>query len=468
MEKQKSMSVYRYAILWAVLIGNIIGPIDGSMINVVLPTLSDAFSVPMSVVQWVPVVNLTVVSATMLLFGKIGDAVGYRKPFLWGLWLFCAASFMAGFAPSITLLIILRALQGLGASMIMSVVFAIITAVFSPDELGRAMGINIFTVSLGLVIGPLLAGLLTNYLSWRWVFFVDGIVALIGIFLTAKYIPNFKGTVAKVDYLGAALFFLFSSTLLLFVSLFSTHGFSPFNQALLTVSVLALILFIYLEQVNPHALVNLKLFRNRSFSFGLIASFFTFVSQFMMTFVLPFHLQRLLGYPPHISGLIVTVFPLMSMFSSLLSQFVNAKVSDNILCFISSVISALGIVALAFSGSDSSFLLVTFALVIYGFGTGLFQSINSKSVMVTLPDRYLGIGSAMLSMIRNMGMALGVAFGSLTLYSFVPHTILGQSTFSISDGLLFLRGLRYTYLLSAGASVLAALSSLLATSEAVE
>jgi len=188
----------------------------------------------------------------------------------------------------------------------------------------------------------------------------------------------------------------------------------------------------------------------------------------MMTFVLPFHLQRLLGYPPHISGLIVTVFPVMSMFSSLLSQFVNAKVSDNILCFISSVISALGIVALAFSGSDSSFLLVTFALVIYGFGTGLFQSINSKSVMVTLPDRYLGIGSAMLSMIRNMGMALGVAFGSLTLYSFVPHTILGQSTFSISDGLLFLRGLRYTYLLSAGASVLAALSSLLATSEAVE
>jgi len=142
------------------------------------------------------------------------------------------------------------------------------------------------------------------------------------------------------------------------------------------------------------------------------------------------------------------------MFSSLLSQFVNAKVSDNILCFISSVISALGIVALAFSGSDSSFLLVTFALVIYGFGTGLFQSINSKSVMVTLPDRYLGIGSAIL--------------GSLTLYSFVPHTILGQSTFSISDGLLFLRGLRYTYLLSAGASVLAALSSLLATSEAVE
>jgi len=127
---------------------------------------------------------------------------------------------MAGFAPSITLLIILRALQGLGASMIMSVVFAIITAVFPPDELGRAMGINIFTVSLGLVIGPLLAGLLTSYLSWHWVFFVDGIVALIGIFLTAKYIPNFKGTVAKVDYLGAALFFLFSSTLLLFVSLF--------------------------------------------------------------------------------------------------------------------------------------------------------------------------------------------------------------------------------------------------------
>jgi len=226
---------------------------------------------------------------------------------------------------------------------------------------------------------------------------------------------------------------------------------------------LALILFIYLEQVNPHALVNLKLFRNRSFSFGLIASFFTFVSQFMMTFVLPFHLQRLLGYAPHISGLIVTVFPLMSMFSSLLSQSVNAKVSDNILCFISSVISALGIVALAFSGSDSSFLLVTFALVIYGFGTGLFQSINSKSVMVTLPDRYLGIGSAMLSMIRNMGMALGVALGSLTLYSFVPHTILGQSAFLGQDSLLFLQGLRYAYLFSAGVSLLAAVSSLLAT-----
>ena len=468
MAEQKHFPINRYAILWAVLIGNIIGPIDGSMINVVLPTLSDAFSVPMSVVQWVPIVNLTVVSATMLLFGKIGDAVSYRKPFLWGLWLFCAASFMAGFAPSIVFLIIFRALQGLGASMIMSVVFAIITAVFPPDELGKAMGMNIFTVSLGLVIGPLLAGLLTNYLSWRWVFFVDGIVALTGIFLTLRYIPNFEGTATKIDYLGAGLFFVFSSTFLLLVSLSSNYAFNTLSKTLLLISILSLLLFIYFEQRTPNALVNLKLFRNRSFSFGLIASMFTFISQFMMTFVLPFHLQRLLGYQPHVSGLMITVFPLTSMISSLLSHSLNTRVADNILCFLGSIVSAMGIALLGFSGLDTSFIHLASGLAIYGFGTGLFQSVNSKSVMATLPKNYLGIGSSLLSMIRNMGMALGVALGSLTLYSFVPHTILGQSTFSISDGLLFLRGLRYTYLLSAGASVLAALSSLLATSEAVE
>jgi len=463
MAEQKHFPINRYAILWAVLIGNIIGPIDGSMINVVLPTLSDAFSVPMSVVQWVPIVNLTVVSATMLLFGKIGDAVSYRKPFLWGLWLFCAASFMAGFAPSIVFLIIFRALQGLGASMIMSVVFAIITAVFSPDELGRAMGINIFTVSLGLVIGPLLAGLLTNYLSWRWVFFVDGIVALTGIFLTLRYIPNFEGTATKIDYLGAGLFFVFSSTFLLLVSLSSNYAFNTLSKTLLLISILSLLLFIYFEQRTPNALVNLKLFRNRSFSFGLIASMFTFISQFMMTFVLPFHLQRLLGYQPHVSGLMITVFPLTSMISSLLSHSLNTRVADNILCFLGSIVSAMGIALLGFSGLDTSFIHLASGLAIYGFGTGLFQSVNSKSVMATLPKNYLGIGSSLLSMIRNMGMALGVALGSLTLYSFVPHTILSQSAFLGQDSLLFLQGLRYAYLFSAGVSLLAALSSLLAT-----
>jgi len=468
MVEQKHLPINRYAILWAVLIGNIVGPIDGSMINIILPTLSNAFSVPMSIVQWVPVLNLTVVSATMLFFGKMGDVVGYRKPFLWGLELFCAASFMAGFAPSITSLVIFRALQGLGASMIMSVVFAIITAVFPTEELGKAMGMNIFTVSLGLVIGPLLAGFLTSYMSWRWVFFVDAIVALTGLFLTLRYIPNFEGTAGKVDYWGAALFFVSSSTFLLLVSLSSNYGFNSVSQTLLLISIFSLLLFIFFEQRTPNALVNLKLFRDHSFSLGLIASMFTFISQFMMTFVLPFHLQRLLGYPPHISGLMITVFPLTSMISSLLSHSLSTRIADNILCFFGSIISAMGIALLAFSGLNTAFLQVVFGLAIYGFGTGLFQSINSKSVMVTLPDRYLGIGSAVLSMIRNMGMALGVALGSLTLYSFVPHTILSQSAFLEQDSLLFLQGLRYAYLFSACFSLLAAASSLLATHSPAE
>jgi EmrB/QacA subfamily drug resistance transporter len=463
MDKESHRTMNRYAILWAVLIGNIVGPLDGSMVNVILPTISNVFSVPMSVVQWVPILNLTAVSTTMILFGRLGDSIGYRKPFLWGLFLFCISSFVAGFSPTISFLIFLRAVQGVGASMIMSVVLAIITNVFPSEELGYAMGMSIFSISLGLVLGPFLAGFLTSYVSWRWAFFSDGVVALIGILFAIKYIPDFKGINLKIDYLGATLFCVSCASFLVSVSLLSSYGLNTTNKILLLAATFSFALFVYVEHKKPNPLVDLKLFKNVPFSFGLLASLFVFISQFMMTFLAPFHLQRLLSYPPHISGIIIAVFPAASMISSVFTQSLNKKIPDNLLAFSSALFSALGIALLAIVPLQASIIQIALGLATYGLGTGLFQSINSKAVMATLPEQYLGIGSSLLSMIRNMGMALGVALGGLALYSLVPRNIIGQYYFSQNDASVFLHGLRFAYLISSAFSLLASVFSLGAT-----
>ncbi|WP_245533157.1 MFS transporter [Coprothermobacter platensis] len=450
----------RYAILFAVLIGNLISSVDGSMINVLLPSISNNFSVPLSTVQWIPVIYLLVVSATLLLFGRIGDILGYRKPYLWGLAIFLISSLLAALSPNINGLIIARAIQGLGASMVMSVVLAMITAIFPSNELGKAMGLTTLFISVGLVMGPFLGGLLTSLISWRSAFYLDAAIALVGILLAFLYIPDFKGIIEKIDYVGAFYIFVAVSGLIFFISMFQQFRFNTLNLLVLIVSLIAFYLFLRQERTNSSPLIKIELFKSTSFSMGLLASSLAFISQFSLTFALPFHLQRLLNCPPYLIGIATAIFPLVSMVSGPISGTLSDHMSSNILAICGSAVCALGILTMAIIPQDSSFLLVLVALGIYGIGSGIFQSPNTKVVMSALPENALGIGSAVLTMARNIGMALGIAFASLLLYRAVSIPIMNKPSLVGTEALSFLKGLRYVYVFSAGSSLLSGLFAL--------
>ncbi len=209
---------HRYRILFSVMLGIIMAPIDASMVNVILPTLTEAFSSDVATAQWVPMTYLLIISSTLLFFGRLGDISGYKKVFLWGLAGFVAASALCGLATSMYWLIVFRCLQGIGAAMIMAGPLALITACFPPNELGRALGTYSISISAGLAIGPSFGGFIASALGWRFTFLINIPVGILALFVAYKIIPDLEGERSGHDIPGALAAFVFLFFLLLFIN----------------------------------------------------------------------------------------------------------------------------------------------------------------------------------------------------------------------------------------------------------
>ncbi|MGB9791095.1 MAG: MFS transporter [Thermacetogeniaceae bacterium] len=459
-EKARELYRLRYHVLAAVMLGGIMGPIDGSIVNTILPTLSEFFKAPVSAVQWVPMIYLLTVSSLLLLYGRLGDIYGYRRVYLWGLSSFVVTSALCGLSPSIRWLIFFRALQGLAAGMMMAVPFAIITAVFPPTERGRALGINAISISAGLAIGPSLGGLITSLLGWRYAFLINIPIGLFGLYWACRIIPDLKGEPGRVDVMGAVTAFGFLFAFLMFVNIAQRYGCNRLAAVALAISLLFLAAFLGLERKLPQPMLNLYLFKNINFSFACLSALFNFMAQYVLVFVTPFYLQRVLGFDSGKVGLIMTAFPLAVMAVAPFSGSLSDRIGTTLLPVVGASTSALAVVMMSTLSSAAPPSAVIWRLVVFGAGTGIFQSPNTSAAMGTVPRPYLGIASGVLATVRNVGMVLGIATAGAALYAFTPHQMLQSPVLGSGEALEFLHGLQRTYLVGALLCALAALSSL--------
>ena len=208
----------KWMILSAVMLGVIMGPIDGSIVNVVLPTIASYFQTDYALVQWVPTIYLLAICSFILVYGRLGDMLGYKRIFLTGLVCFAGASLLCGLSRNIWMLIIFRAFQGLTVAMQMALGMAIVTSAFDPRERGKAIGIYATAIALGLMLGPVLGGVIAQYLSWRFVFFINIPIGIIAFFWGRRIIPpGEKKTGQRLDMAGAALAFGFLFSIMLFL-----------------------------------------------------------------------------------------------------------------------------------------------------------------------------------------------------------------------------------------------------------
>jgi len=243
------------------MLGSIMGPIDASIVNVILPTISESFKVSVALSQWVPMVYLLTISSLLLFYGRLGDIFGYKNIYLIGLGGFVIVSCLCGFSPTIYFLIGCRALQGLFASMMMSVSFAIITSTFPPQERGKAIGINAISTSAGLAIGPSLGGFIASLFGWRFVFYVNLPIGIIAILWGLRVIPKIKGSPSRIDSKGAIIALIFLFSLLLFVNDFQNQGFNFMTSTMLVVAIVSFVLFILTEERTSEPMLNLALFK---------------------------------------------------------------------------------------------------------------------------------------------------------------------------------------------------------------
>jgi EmrB/QacA subfamily drug resistance transporter len=450
----------RYSILAAVMVGAIMGPIDASIVNVVLPTIAQYFGVGVSAAEWVPMVYLLTIGSLLLFYGRLGDILGYKKIYLTGLAGFIVMSALCGLSPSIHWLIVFRALQGLSAGMLMSMPFAILTAAFPPRERGKALGINAISVSAGLALGPSLGGFLTSLLGWRFVFLINVPIGIAGLFWGSRIIPNVRGRRARIDLPGVFLGCLSLLFLLLFINRFHSSRTGPLTVFLLFALIAAVAAFLKAESSVPEPMLNLGLFRSMTFSLANISALLNFMAQYIMVFLTPFYLQRVLHFEPDRMGLIMTSFPLAVMAVAPFSGALSDRIGTSLLACFGAGLCAVSLFLMgrlpAFAGPAD----VVWRVAVFGLGTGIFQSPNNSAVMGSVPKQHLGIASGVLATVRTVGMVMGIAAGGAVLSAFVSPIVLQKASLHSSESDAFLKGLEYAYMTGGVLTGIAAVTSL--------
>ena len=182
---------HKWLVLAAVAMGVFLATIDGSIVNIALPTLVNSLHVPFALVEWVVLAYLLTITTLMLSIGRLADMVGKKSLFLAGMIIFTTGSLLCGLSTTIGYLIASRVIQAVGAALTMALGTAIVTEAFPSEERGRALGLNGLMVSLGIIIGPTLGGLLLEHFSWNWLFFVNLPVGLAGIIMVIRYVRRF-------------------------------------------------------------------------------------------------------------------------------------------------------------------------------------------------------------------------------------------------------------------------------------
>ena len=385
--------------------------VDGSIVNVALPTLVRNFGTTFAVVQWVVLAYLLTQTVLLLGIGRLGDMVGKKIIYTTGFVVFTASSVLCGFSPSVYWLIGFRVLQALGAAMMFALGPAIITEAFPPSERGRALGLIGSVVSAGIITGPVLGGILIEALSWHWIFFVNLPIGIAGTWLAWRYVPDLKPTGRqRFDYWGAITLFVSLLALLLALTVGQERGFTnPAILALFGVWAIFLVLFVTIQTRIEQPMVDLSLFKNKLFSINLITGFITFVTIAGAIILLPFYLENVLGYTTREVGLLLAVTPIALGIVAPISGSLSDRLGVRPITMSGLIILAIGYASLSTLSIDTGTPGYVLRLLPIGIGMGVFQSPNNSAIMGAAPRQRLGIASGFLALTRTLGQTTGIA-----------------------------------------------------------
>jgi EmrB/QacA subfamily drug resistance transporter len=450
----------RMVILFSVVLMTFMATLDGSIVNVALPDMADKLSVSTEAVAWVVSSYLIVISGSILVFGRLGDIKGKTSIFKYGIVIFTIGSLLCGFANSLSILILARALQAIGAAATMANNQGIITQVFPGNERGKALGISGTFVALGSMAGPPIGGFIISKFSWHYIFLINVPVGIVVFILALKNLPKPKKIrEEKLDARGASLFAV--SVVALFTSLIMGEDYGYHNPAIfagLAVSVLTFVIFIALERRTQDPLLQLSLFKNKLFSLSIFCAFISFVSINSTMIIQPFYLQNVLKYTPAMTGLIMVVYPLVMSVVAPVSGYLSDKIGSEFLTFLGLVANSAGLFLMATLNEHSSLYVMIFYIIIMSLGNALFQSPNTSLIMANAPRNMLGISGSVNALIRNLGMISGTTMAILILYGRMSAKIgYSVSTYISGRDDVFVYGMQGAYMAAALISALGAL-----------
>jgi len=452
----ESGSSPRRLVLFAIIITSFINPFLGAAINIALPAISEEFSLGAIGISWVSMAFLLSSAVFLVPLGKLADIKGRKRIFFLGNSIIAASSILCALSPSGNMLILFRAIQGIGSAMVFGTGIAIITSIYPPKERGKAIGFTVTSVYIGLSLAPFLGGILTQYLGWRAIFYVTVPFELLVIWIFWRYI-NEEWADAKDDKfdLSGSIIYLLSMSAFMF-------GLSrlPETSAIILAGagILGLIGFSILESRLKSPIFNIRLFvsnRYILFAFSNLAALINYATTFAITFLLSLYLQFILGFSPRDAGMILITQPVLMAIVASISGRLSDKYDPRILASAGMGIITGGLIMLTFLTDQSSLSYLVLILGIVGFGFGMFSSPNTNAIMGSVDRNYLGVASATVGTMRLTGQMMSMGIATLILQLFI-----GNQPISASNAAEFMSSMRTTFVIFVVLCIVGIFSSL--------
>lgn len=446
----------KWMVLLAVGAGTFMTALDSSVVNTILPVVNRDFKSDITIVEWVIIVYLLLISGLLPTFGRIGDIQGHKAVYISGFAIFIGSSTLCAFSPSIYMLILSRSLQSIGAAMLSANSPAILTKSFPYQQRGQALGLQATMTYLGLTVGPSLGGWLTDQFSWRAVFFINLPVGLIAFILSvlfiARELPG-KSSSEGFDLFGAIIFMAGLIALLLGLNQGHDWGWaSPLTISVICLAFTFLGIFVYIEQKVPYPMLDLRLFNNRLFSASIVSAILNYICVNSSLFLMPFYLIQGLGFSPSRAGIYLSAQPIIMALAAPLSGSLSDRFGTRIPTTIGMSIITVSLFLLSRIGPMTQSISLILTLALLGLGIGIFISPNNSALLGSAPRNRQGIAAGLLATARNIGMVLGVGLagaiftttlngsnleGNITLfkalhYSFLAAMILAMMGIVIS------------------------------------
>ncbi|MGO4538282.1 MFS transporter [Paenibacillus sp. 2TAB19] len=450
----------RWIILIVLNLFTFMATLDGSIVNIALPALSDDLGLPIAEIEWVTTAYLMAICAAILFFGKLGDMIGKIKVFKLGTVIFIIGSLLCGFSESLPFLIVSRVIQAIGASMTMANSQGIVTDIFPAKERGKALGLIGTFVSLGSIAGPSLGGIIVSSIGWEYIFWVNVPIGLIALVMGWKVLPvDLVKVKSKIDVPGSSMFALFILTLFAGLLLGQQTGYgNAWIIISLAVAAIAFVVFLRIEATREEPLLQLSLFKNQMFSVSILCGFLVFASNFCVNIIAPFYTQNMLNLSPFEAGLLLMLLPICMVVVSPLSGALSDKIGSELLTFAGLIVMFIAQFGLARLHERSSILLVGLWIGMIGIGSGLFQSPNNSLIMSQVPRTQLGSAGSVNSLVRNVGMVVGITLATSILFHVMSREAGYRVTGLVPDRPeLFLSGMHTVFTVSACICLAAAL-----------
>jgi EmrB/QacA subfamily drug resistance transporter len=409
--------VNKTTVLFVASLASFLTPFMGSSINIALPSIGAEFASDAVLLSWVPTAYLLSSAIFIVPFGRLADIHGKVKIFSWGIVVYTLGSLLSALAPSVIMLIGVRLLQGVGAAMIYGTGVALITTVFPAEERGRALGINVAAVYLGLSLGPFIGGALTQALGWRSIFLANVVCGAVIIFFVATRLKADQGGSREpFDALGSVIY----GTMLLFLM----YGFSILPESMGFILIIAgsagFFAFMNWEKRTEHPVLDISLFtKNRVFAFSNLAALINYSATFAIAFLLSLYLQYIKGIDPLAAGVVLIAQPVVQTIFSPPAGRLSDRIEPGVIASAGMAVCAVALLLFSTLDADSTLIFIIATEILVGVGFALFSSPNTNAVMTSVVPRQYGVASGTLASMRLIGMMFSMGLVMLLFSLFI-------------------------------------------------